>query len=505
MVHWLLWLLINWKNWHIKKIQISSLFIINCLGFLTLYSSLPCLASERSLSLAESINMALRSNVSMRNALIDEHIQQRQKNLYLAAMMPQIHFNLNATYYTNIPERFIPDFITPITAKFLADFGVVNSSGQPIQPINYNPSKGFFTKMNTNWNIFQDFLIQQILFEPDIFIAISSIKALHEMAQANVQATKEQITLNTAKAYFTLVILKKRLIAANSLLKYTQAIHHELQTLKIQGFQDEKALIQMQLNLNKVSNLHSKLKQALGNAERNFAYLIDLDNLNNKPAYKPEAPILSSDFPLEKLENIPIDLERNFEQRADRKQLQTLLKLKKLAILQKKISYLPRINLFGNLGYMNLSNDFQLTTFGSSKGFRNDFVGLKLNLSIFEGLKKHHELKIAQLEYDKVYNNLTNSDKGLELEVENALQQSFSSLEYLQRFADNLQLSSKLYTTLLAKRKLGMSSSIELLNAKIQIAEYEDSYLAGFLDAIYARLNLHKALGNLEKLLSELN
>lgn len=463
----------------------------------------------RSLSLQESIALVLRTQVKMRNALVDEKIQQAQKNLYLAAMFPQIAFNLNATYYTNIPERFIPDFITPATARVLAEFGVRGNGNKLITVPDYDPSKGFFTKMNTNWNIFQDFVIQQILFEPDVFIAISSTRALHEMAKANTQAVREQLILNTAKAYFTLVILVKRLRIADSLLKYTQAIYHELQALNQEGFQDEKTLLQMQLNLNKVRSGASKLRQSLGVAKRNFAYLIGLNALQ-KTQKKSAQDLnqeweLSSDFSIEKLKDLPLDPVRNYAQRADKQQLKVLTKLKKLGVLQKKLAYLPRINLLGNLGYFNLSNDFQLTTFGNSKGFRNDFIGLKISLNLFGGLKKYNELKIAQLEYTKVNNELENSDKALELEVQNAQSQALLSLSELERLANNLELSNKLYAKLLPKKQLGMSSSLELLNAKIQMTEYEDSYLGGMLDAIYTRLSLHKALGNLEEVLYELN
>lgn len=456
--------------------------------------------SAHKISLSESIKQALQSQVQMRNALLDERIQQLQINLYLSAMMPQIAYNVNTTYFTNIPKRFIPDFITPATVQILSQLGIKSGNGQIIKVPAYDPSKGFFTQMNTRWNISQDFAIQQILFDPDVFIAVASTRSLTKLSKLQTQAVKEEVILNTAKAYFTLVFLRKRLSVADTLLTYTQSIYREIQAISTQGFQDEDALIQMQLNLNRVQSLNSQLHQAYQIAERNFAYLIGLNIATEK---MPQLD-LSSDFSLQKLTQLPL-MPANYTNKVEHKLLETTLKLRKLGVLQKKIAYIPRIGLFGNIGYINLSNDFQLTTFGSSKGFRNDFVGLKFSIGIFEGFKKRHELKIAQMEYVKAQNDLENSDKSLDLLSQNAQLQALTRLKDLQRAKENLDLSNRLYTRTLSKRQRGISSSVEILNARIRLAEYEDSYLGGFLDAIYSRLTWQKALGNLEDFISEID
>src|SRR5690606_28143471 len=109
--------------------------------------------------------------------------------------------------------------------------------------------------------------------------------------------------------------------------------------------------------------------------------------------------------------------------------------------LQKKANqaeYYPSLMLTGNYLYNTQSNKFNLYT---NKALGYDAAGISLNLSIpiFDGGQRRSKVRQAQIEIDKVQEDIRSTENALQMAYENARIQIKNSLNTIETQRSNKQ------------------------------------------------------------------
>ena len=159
------------------------------------------------LSLEQAINLALNNSIELKNLKIDEHIQLEKNREIIGMTMPQVSGSGSLTYYTNLPQFVFPTSDISVY-EVLAKEGVQDGSGKSIGVQNASfGTQPISLVAPLNFQVGID--VQQILFQPDVFVAIQARKTVIEYAQKNTLLAQESVKENVEKAYYGVLISHK--------------------------------------------------------------------------------------------------------------------------------------------------------------------------------------------------------------------------------------------------------------------------------------------------------
>ena len=155
-----------------------------------------------------------------------------------------------------------------------------------------------------------------------------------------------------------------------------------------------------------------------------------------------------------------------------------------------KTQYLPSLRGFGGYQYQYQGNDF-------TNGFwaPTGFVGLSLNIPLYDGGFKRSQIQRAQISRDQVMVQKTTVQRLIDLEVENARASYTSANERLDAREKNLELAQRIYDTTQIKYREGVGSSLEVNQAEQDLYTAQTNRLQALYELLQARIDLEEALG----------
>lgn len=155
-----------------------------------------------------------------------------------------------------------------------------------------------------------------------------------------------------------------------------------------------------------------------------------------------------------------------------------------------KAGYLPTLRAFGNVQQQYQGQDFQSGFWAPSS-----FVGLNLNVPIFDGLGKKAKIQRAQLDLETAKNQQKDLERAITLEVKNARTNYFNARRRLNSQQNNLGLAERIYQTAQVKYREGIGSSLEINQAEQSLYATQSNYMQALYDLLLAKAKLEMALG----------
>jgi len=177
--------------------------------------------------------------------------------------------------------------------------------------------------------------------------------------------------------------------------------------------------------------------------------------------------------------------------------LQTQLHLSELDVMRNRSQYLPNLILYGNVSTVAQRPEFDI--FDTDKRwFPTAFVGATVTLPIFSGLQKHYRVSQAQLSIRKLKNEMESTSNALNMEVissKTALENATATLSTQEK---NLELANEVSHVSKLKYDQGVGSNLEVIVAETSLKEAQINYYNALYDALVAKVELDKALGNIK-------
>jgi outer membrane protein TolC len=176
--------------------------------------------------------------------------------------------------------------------------------------------------------------------------------------------------------------------------------------------------------------------------------------------------------------------------------LQTQKELAYLDIRNNRSKYLPQLAAFGTFGYNPAATRLGNITQGE-RWIDYSFVGLQLNVPIFDGLSKHYKTQQAKLAYEKSEQNMTQLQNSIDLQIRQATITLTNNLDALKSQKRNLDLAAEIVRVTRIKYQQGVGSNVEVNNAITAYKEAETNYYSALYDTLIAKVDLDKATGKL--------
>jgi outer membrane protein TolC len=130
--------------------------------------------------------------------------------------------------------------------------------------------------------------------------------------------------------------------------------------------------------------------------------------------------------------------------------------------------------------------------------FPSSYIGLTLNIPIFNGWQRLNQVRQSKIAVLKSQNDLENSKNGLKLEANKANVAFVNGLQSLNNQKRNRELAEEVLRVSKIKYQQGVGSSIEVTQAQTSLDDANDKYIQGLYDALISKVDLDKAYGRIK-------
>ena len=426
--------------------------------------------AQEGYSLEQAIQYALANNENVRNAELAIEDANAQIGETLADGLPQINGSFNYTNNTEIPTSFVPAILFDDTAE--------PGDLAPVQ---------FGSQHTGNMGL----TLNQMVFDGSFFVGLQASRTLQELTKKNKEKSEVDLIEAVYKAFYTVLINEERLKLVEVNVATLEKTLNETQAMYENGFAEKLDVSRLRVQLNNLKTEQQNISHGIQISYNLLKFQMgmpiseDLNITGNLDAF---------DF------TVPEGHISGF-QYGDRIEVQQINYQKKLAELDLKnlqVKYFPKITFNAGIAQSSGANTFSDFT-SSDSWFSSSYIGLSLNVPIFEGFRKKHGAQRKRIQINTVNNQLELLTNSIDSEIVAARLSLENGLEKLEVQRENMNLAREVYEVTREKYREGVGSNLEVLNAENDQKEAETNYFSALYDAVIAKIDLDKSLGKLHR------
>lgn len=435
----------------------------------------------------DAVGIAFKNVNDLKNAKLDYKIADARNREITGLALPQVTGSFQGTHYLSLPLIQFPDATESFIYQVIKDNDIRDGAGNPItktvDPTVRNVS--FFTP----WNITAGLAVNQLLFEPQVFVGLQARKEFLTSSGLQIKVAEDKVRETVYKSYYAVLISQKQMIFVQESIKRLEKLTSDQNEMFKNGFVERLDIDKTTVTLNNTKSTESQLRNAIiiGFAvlKMNLG-LLQSDSLVLKDSLTP-------DFIKENI----LDDTFKYEDRNEIKLLNSAVKLQGFDVRRYKLSYYPTVAAFYNF---QKNGQRRANEGGNDKPwfwYNTNLIGLSVNVPIFDGFQKKYKIQQSKFTLEKVQNTLDQTKKGIDLEKTVAKNTLTNSILTMDAQESNMQLAERVYTTVKKKYEQGVGSSFEILQADTEFQQAQSNYFRALYEAIVAKISYQKALGKL--------
>ena len=341
------------------------------------------------LSLSDCFEYAFRNSYNLRKSALDVQETDAAHRETKAALLPQLSGTASLTDNIKLATMLMPGDM----------FGV--DEDIPVE-------------LGAQWNSSAGINLEQVIFDAALFNGIKISRNAKELARLKAQMTREELIYNIGIAYFDIIYSQNLMETNNLTLSIMDSIYKKTELQVAQKVTREIDLNRMKVN---ISNMKVDIQKTLATITQQKNYLKVLAGMPVGYDFKVETPrgnALGDDSDtMETYQNQTVDL----HEKTDFKALDREKTAASLEISQIKKSYLPTLTFGASSGYSFESPKFNL---GDKKFWSNGtYLKLTLSVPIFDGGRKHQQIKQAQFRLQKTQEEIRQTEQNILSDCEN--------------------------------------------------------------------------------------
>ena len=445
---------------------------------------------EYKLSVYDAVELALKNTVDLKNLRIDSLKQQAQNNEVKGMALPQVSASAGVTHYLTLPKVLFPDAGETNIYSVLNKEGVKDGNGNTIQTQQSFALREF--SFVQPWNITAGVSVNQLLFQPEVFVALMARNTLIEFAGNNIKVAEDKIREQVQKAYYQVLIAQHQLEVLQKTIKRLEKLLSDQEQLYKNGFIEKLDIDKTTVSLNNIKSTENQLKNII---ELCFAALKFAMGLNQSDV------VVLSDELNEKVikENVLDEGTVNYNNRSEMQLLNSAKKLGAIDLKRYKLGYAPTLSVFYQFQQQGQQNKtFSQLTGSNWFWFNSNIVGLNMNVTLFDGLQRKYKIKQAQYSLDKTNNSIEQFKQAVDLEQNVSKINLKNAILNLDAQKKNLELAERVYNTTKKKYEQGLGSTFEVLQADTEWQRSYGNYFEAIYNAMIAKISYLKATGKLK-------
>jgi outer membrane protein len=417
-----------------------------------------------SFSAKQAVDYAMKNSTQVKNGLKDVEIQLQTNREITAAAYPQVSGTINVNDYLKLPTQLLPgEFFGAPGTKIPVTFG-------------------------TKWNGSYGASVQQLLFDGQVFVGLQARAASIEYAEKNVAVTQEAIKANIYKIYYQLVVGKKQVDLLDANIARSEKLLHDTKALYENGFQEKLDVDKVNVTLSNLRTQKARVANQLQTGYLGLKYLMGMPVRSNL--------VLTDTLTLTALRADLLNDSVRVEDRQEFQLLKSVEKLNTYNIKRYKYTYIPTVSLTGSYSRQAQRDKFNFFK-GNEDWFTTSYIGLSINVPIFDGFAKDARIRSAKLTLAKTQNSIEDLKNQINMEVDSSRISIKNALITLDEQKNNMELAEQVYNQTKLKYDQGLGSNLEVKNAETDLLTAQNNYFSALYDVIVARVNYLKALGKL--------
>ncbi len=416
------------------------------------------------LTLREACNQAIEKNVNVLNAELEQTRTHYMSAETKSKLYPQIDAYSNFNYYYSIPKMVLPGEIFGQTGMIAVQIGT-----------KYDWSNGFKAS--------------QVLYNQSYFTSLKLSSRLENMSSLTLNQKKEEIVYQVSQVYYLCLATIKQIAQLNITMHNTEKL------LEIARLQKENGII-LKVDYSRIVVTKTNLQTQIDNLTQ--MYDQQLGMLKYLIGVKQDLKVELSDS----LSVLSLDTSCSFPDFSNRTELQMLDKQVELTSLTRtmnKQAYLPSVSGFGQFYFQGQRDQFDFFKGGNDKFFKVGFVGLSLNIPIFDGFEKHSKIRRGDIELEQLNNSRKDTKDYFSKEFADAVSQYNNNLNVVTRQQENIITAEESYSVSLQGYRQQVVTLTDLLMSENSLTEARLSYYNAILQLNNAGLEVKKAKGELLK------
>jgi outer membrane protein len=430
--------------------------------------AIPAKAQQKDTSatftLQQAISYAQRHQTSILNAQIDEEIAKNTVKQTIGIGLPQLSGNANFQDFIKIPTSLLPGEV----------FGAPGTQ-IPVQfGVKYNSSLGLE--------------LNQLVFDGSYLVGLQASKTYKELSIKSTKRSRIETAVAVTKAYYAVLVSNEQLSLIDANIERLQKSLNDTKALFTNGFVEK-------IDVDRLTVLNNNISTERENVVRLLALNKDLLKFQMGMTVGSELTLTDQISTVSAYNTIPLVADSTaYRKRIEYSLLETQKRLNELDVKRYKSAFLPTLSAFGST-----SNNFQSNSFGSlyDQRFPTTVIGLRLAVPIISGGQKTYQLRNAKLAVLKTGNDLYNLQNTINLDVKQAQTTYTNGQQSLENQKRNMDLAKEVLRVTKIKYEQGVGSSLEVTTAETSLKEAQNNYISALYDMLINKVNLDKALGNI--------
>ena len=423
------------------------------------------------LSLQQCVQMAVKKNINVKTARIDDEKIRIKKGEALAALLPKINFNSSLTDNVLLPTTVLP-------GDFLGKPGTM----VPLQ-------------MGSTYSASAALSISQVLYNQTALTAVKLLKKSTEQSGLTVEKASEEIAFEVAKLYALgqTTAEQRKLIDKN--ISNTERLRDITKITVENGIGKQLDLDRVNVNLENLYTQQSNTQATQEQQLNMIKYILDLPLDQNM--------ILTDTAGMQLLKNEPT-LQTDFSNHVT---IRLLESQKESALLNKKLinnGYLPTLSLSGQAAYQGLQEKFGTYFKNSSDNKWYPYANFTVTLAVpvFDGFEKRSKARQANLDIQKTQVVLENTKESFSMNYKNAMNNYTNNKNTVRRQKQNLELAEKVYKETTLKYREGLAAMSSLLQDEMSLSSAQGGYLTALYNFKEAELKIMSLNGEIRNLIN---
>jgi outer membrane protein TolC len=416
-------------------------------------------------TLKQCVDFALRNQPAVRQAVIDQEINEKDIRISLSAWLPQVNGSGEYQHYFK---------------------------GSPTTSSSSTSSTPTSTTTTSSDGSIREFSVlgvqaSQVIYNNDVLQASKASKYSRLYYKQNTLTSQISVVSDVSKAFFDVLLSEKQLDILNEDIARLQRSLKDAYSRYQAGVSDKIDYKQATIALNNsiasrkqtaeaINSKTAYLKQVMGlSASKNLVLSYDSTH------YEQEASIDT---------NQKLDVNNRIEYRL----LQTQKNLDNVNVSYYKYGFLPSLSAVGSYNWIYASHNFSDLY---NQSYPNAYAGLSLAIPIFQGTKRLQNLAKARLQVDRVDLDIENSANTINTEYVQAMASYKSNYTNYQLIRQNVDLAKDVYKVVSLQYREGIKTYLDVIVAQSDLRTAELNYYNALFQLLSSKIDLEKSLGTL--------
>ena len=419
-----------------------------------------------SLTADQAIELTKKNNIAIKNALTNLAIQEQTNKEVTALALPNVKGTAGTTDYFNIPVTLVP-------GEFFQ---------QP--PGTYYP-----VAFQQKYIASGGFNLTQTLFDGSVFVGLKARQSALDFYKKAIDLTVEDLSVQVYKTYYQLVVSNTQIQLEDSNIYRAAKLLHDTKVMNENGFVEKLDVDKAEVQL---TNFQIQKQNTATSITNGFTFLKFLLGV---PAT--DSIVLTSQFSEADLKGgVPMDIEYSYKNRFDYQSLEIQKQLNDFDIKRYQAAYYPTLKLNGAYQKNAANNTYDLFS-KTGTWFTTSYIGLSLDVPIFEGFAKNARLKKARLNSTLTSDEMENLKLNIGQQVAVAKNNFINAIQTMDAQKINMDRAESVYRQMKKKFESGLATNTDLSSSQSDLITAQSSYVNALYNAVLSKVDFLKAIGKI--------